>query len=241
MFAMRRGRAPIFPLMIGAILGLMGPGGLFAQEARNPSAPRLQVQPYIQQIPPPRLGIIAGNFDNGRVCGVRVLRADPSSPAACVRVRRHLPNGSFVYGPPTTLIPGDILTWVVERGTGRSWRIRNHNDLGRAMRSLAPGQEILISGYDADNRYRYFVARVKLESPRPPGEGPPFEDQQVPPLDETLPKSAPAPMAPVRPSPSSEDVPSVVIPDSPDEEAPPAPPAPSSNEAPKESQEVPYL
>lgn len=205
------------------------------------SAPMPPGRGELERIPPPRLGIVAGNFDNGRVCGVRVLRADPFSPAACVRVRRHLPNGGFVYGPPTTLIPGDILTWVVERGTGRSWRIRNHNDLGRAMRSLRPGQEILISGYDADNRYRYFVARVKLESPRQPGDRPPFEDQQVPPLDEMLPQSAPSPMAPVRPSPSSENVPDFLPPATPDEEAPPAPPVPSSNEAPKEAQEVPYL
>ncbi len=238
MFAMRRGRAPIPTLILAAILGMDGPGQSSGQEARNMSTPMPPGRADLERLQPPRLGIVVGNFDNGRVCGVRVLRTDPSSPAACVRVRRHLPNGGFVYGPTTSLIPGDILTWVVERGTGRYWRIRNHNDLGRAMRSLSPGQEILISGYDAGNRYRYFVAQVKLESPRQPNDRTPFEK---PPLDETFPQSAPAPMAPVRPSPSSDDLPNVDQNVPPDEEAPPAPPVPSSNEAPKEAQEVPYL
>ncbi len=241
MFAMRRGRAPIPPLILAAILGMAGPGGLFAQEAENAHGTINRAQTYVQKIPPPRLGIMAGNFDNGRVCGVRVLRVDPSSPAARIRVRRLVPSGTPIYSPPTQLTSGDIVTWVVERGTGRSWRIRNHNDLGRAMRSLWPGQEILISGYDAGNRYRYFVALVKLDGPAQPDVRPPFEDEQVPPVDETFPHAVPAPMAPVRASPSTDDLPNVDLRVPPDEEAPPAPPVPSSNEAQKESQEVPYL
>jgi len=133
-----------------------------AQDENVPAAPAQMPEPVPAPALKVRFGVTIGNYNNGRVRGAIVVGVYPNSPATRVRVKRTRQDGSVVYGEPTTMIRGDIITRLVETEAGNSWRISGFQDLIDAIQNLPPGAEFEISGYDAGNRYRPFTAALKL-------------------------------------------------------------------------------
>jgi hypothetical protein len=133
-----------------------------AQDEAAPAAPAQMPEPVAAPAVKARFGVVVGDYANGNVHGAIVVGVYQNSPATRVVVKTVRPDGSVVYGEPTTMIRGDIITRLVEAETGQSWAIRGVPDLIDAVQALPPGAVFEIRGYDAGRGYRRFTAVAKL-------------------------------------------------------------------------------
>jgi hypothetical protein len=167
------------PLRLLTLLYLTALSGSPAARAQDEDPPKAPSQGLPLPCHAPDLkksfGVLVGNYDNGRVRGAIVVSVEQGSPATRVRVKRRKPDGNVVYGPPTTMIPGDIITGLVAKGAGQKKgskpvRIQTALDLVQAIQDLPGGAEFEIGGYDAGNSYRRFTAAAKLGGRAEPDE-----------------------------------------------------------------------
>jgi hypothetical protein len=147
-------------LTLLAIFALHTSFTAFAQGYEEPAA-RAQ-----EPVPAPahqvRFGVLVQDYDNGKVQTAIVVGVYPNSPATRVRAKHTRPDGTVVYGNPTTIIRGDLVTRLIETDSGTSWNIQGVRDFIEAVQSLPPGAKFEISGYDADNAYKPYTAAAML-------------------------------------------------------------------------------
>src|SRR5208337_2131335 len=115
-----------YPAVLSWLL-LMAIGGSFTALAQDDEVPAAPAQ-MPDAVPAPalkwRFGVAVNNYIYGNVRGAIVVGVYPNSPATRVRVKRTRQDGSVVYGEPTTMIRGDIITRLVETETDDSRTIR---------------------------------------------------------------------------------------------------------------------